>query len=72
MNAIYAPIALMIGAVGYGKHTAGHIKGSPLSPKVYVGRHRRNEQAEALSDFFTDRDSRAQSSAAIRASEAGW
>lgn len=62
MNAIFAPI----GAVGYGKHTAGFIKGNPLSPNVYVGRHRRDEQAEALSDFFTDRDGREAASVALK------
>ncbi|SIM00011.1 hypothetical protein [Mycobacteroides abscessus] len=63
MNAIFAPF----GTVSYGKHTAGFIKGNSLSPNVYVGRHRRDEQAEALSDFFTDRDGREAASAILKA-----
>ncbi|MFA4084829.1 hypothetical protein ONA92_24320 [Mycobacteroides salmoniphilum] len=65
MNAILAPFTLNDN-VRYGKHTAGRVKGNPLAPNLYVGRHRRDEQAEALSDFFTDRDGRDAASAALR------
>lgn len=59
----HASLAEYFDALAYGKHSSALTK---CSPTTYEPRHKDDRRARALTDFFTDRHSRDESSAVLK------